>query len=180
MTITTKVVALFALLALVLSFEQPHIKSRVSLVNVRKTLLNTAAVAVCATAVAANAVEISKSDFLGKASQGVSIERSLKQRLEDAKAQERKDAESAAPVEGVRLIDLGGSRGARGLASNGVQGGSLVDQLKAYGGPGANEEKTVKLVDGKSQRVDNSIKNPLKYKNEFEEQLKLYQQMNGK
>ena len=29
----------------------------------------------------------------------------------------------------IRVIDLGGNRGARGLASNGVQGGSLVDQV---------------------------------------------------
>ena len=30
----------------------------------------------------------------------------------------------------VRVVDLGGNRGARGLASNGVQGGSLVDQVR--------------------------------------------------
>ena len=30
----------------------------------------------------------------------------------------------------IRVIDLGGNRGARGLASNGVTGGSLVDQVR--------------------------------------------------
>ena len=44
-----------------------------------------------------------------------------------------------------------------------------MDQLKAYGGPGASEEMQVRLVDGKTQRVDGSTKNYLKYINEFEE-----------
>lgn len=71
--------------------------------------------------------------------------------------------------EKIRLVDLGGSRGARGLASNGVQGGSLVDQLKAYGGPGAPDDKY----------EDKSLKNPLKYKSGIEDQLKVYQKLQG-
>ncbi len=64
-----------AIAALVSSFElSPRF-----CIGVKKTLLNTAAVAFAATAVAANAVGISKFDFIMKASQGVSIERNLKQ-----------------------------------------------------------------------------------------------------
>ena len=168
-------VAFLAIFVAVQAFESPF--GSILSIRLRNSLINSATMAILTTALSANAVEVSKSDFIDKAAEGVSIERNLKNNLENAKEQERRDAKSAAPIEGVRLVDLGGSRGARALASNGLQGGSLVDQLKAYGGPGASEENTVKLVNGKSQRVDNSIKNPFKYKNEFEEQLKLYQKI---
>lgn len=116
-----------------------------------------------------------KTDFVKAASSGASIQTQLEKNLEKEKAVERSDFTEK--MTGVRLIDLGGNRGARGLAASSdvVSGGSLVDQLKAYGDLGK-----VKLVDGKTIRVDNSIKNPLKYKNSVEEQLKVYSAVGGK
>eukprot|EP00600_Ochromonadales_sp_CCMP1393_P010166 CAMPEP_0174964954 /NCGR_PEP_ID=MMETSP0004_2-20121128/6173_1 /TAXON_ID=420556 /ORGANISM="Ochromonas sp., Strain CCMP1393" /LENGTH=147 /DNA_ID=CAMNT_0016213749 /DNA_START=126 /DNA_END=569 /DNA_ORIENTATION=- len=124
--------------------------------------------------------EINKTDFLKSAGNGISLERSLIQNEEKERKQEQIDRSSfTSQVSGVRVVDLGGNRGARGLAGdpNQVNGGSLVDQLKAYGGPGSQEEKKVKLVDGTSVRVDNSLKNPFKYNNQLQEQLKLYQNL---
>ena len=122
-----------------------------------------------------------KTDFVKAASSGASIQTQLEKNIDKEKAVERSDFTEK--MTGVRLIDLGGNRGARGLAASSdvVSGGSLVDQLKAYGGPGQQEEDgKVKLVDGKTIRVDNSIKNPLKYKNSVEEQLKVYGAVGGK
>ena len=68
----------------------------------------------------------------------------------------------------VKLVDMGGNRGARALTSSGSTGPSLVEQLKAYGGPGETEEKY----------VDSSLKNPLVYKEGIVDQLKLYQSLN--
>ena len=68
----------------------------------------------------------------------------------------------------VKLVDMGGNRGARALTSTGASGPSLAEQLKAYGGPGENKEKY----------VDNSLKNPLVYKDGIGDQLKLYQNLN--
>ena len=128
-----------------------------------------------------------KAAFINQANQGAAAAdiRRVDDNLAKEKLQEKKDEEAFTPsMTGVRLIDLGGNRGARGLAASSdmVSGGSLVDQLKAYGGPGASEDKDgdkVTLVNGKKQRIDNSLKNPLKYSNEFEEQLKMYQKMQG-
>lgn len=123
-----------------------------------------------------------KTDFVKAASTGSSIQRQLEKNLEKEKAVDS-SASFTPQMSGVRLIDLGGNRGARGLAASTdvVSGGSLVDQLKAYGGPGQTEESgKVKLVDGKTIRIDNSIKNPLKYKNSVEDQLKVYGAVGGK
>ena len=68
----------------------------------------------------------------------------------------------------AKLVDMGGNRGARALTSSGSTGPSLVEQLKAYGGPGETEEKY----------VDSSLKNPLVYKEGIVDQLKLYQSLN--
>ncbi len=68
----------------------------------------------------------------------------------------------------VKLVDMGGNRGARALSSDGATGPSLAEQLKAYGGPGESQEKY----------VDNSLKNPLIYKEGIGDQLKLYQNLN--
>lgn len=114
----------------------------------------------------AHAAQTEKASFLEKASNKKSIENEMLAKEVFIKGEESKT--TAAPIEGVRLIDLGGNRGARGLAtsSNMVSpGGSLADQLKAYGGIGEPE------------KVDNSIKNPLKFKSGIKDQLSVYQKL---
>ena len=87
------------------------------------------------------------------------------------KIKQQRDVEETVGVEGaVRLVDNGGSRGARALASDGMQKGSLVDQLKQYGGPGDTKEKY----------VDKSLKNPFVYKEGIADQLSLYQRLQSK
>lgn len=110
-----------------------------------------------------------KSDFLNNAKTGVSLERDLVQATEKEVKSERETSVSPS-VTGVRLVDLGGNRGARGLAaSDDMLGkGSIYDQLQKYGG----EAPVVK--------EDNSLKNPFVYKSGIEAQLKLYQGLQGK
>ena len=87
------------------------------------------------------------------------------------KIKQQREVEETIGVEGtVRLVDNGGSRGARALASDGMQKGSLVDQLKQYGGPGDSKEKY----------VDKSLKNPFVYKEGIADQLSLYQKLQSK
>lgn len=129
------------------------------------------------------AKEVSKADFLAATSQGKNIDvrdkrgQSAQVRvLEDgaatlvggAAAGGAADPVRASAVGTVRVVDLGGNRGARGLATNGVTGGSLVDQLKAYGGPGAPVKE------------DKSLKNPLKFKEGIQDQLQLYKSLQAK
>ena len=118
----------------------------------------------------APALAVSKTEFLNEASKGVAIEEVNKDDYE-TKVKREENKESYKQIQGVRVVDLGGNRGARGLASDGntVSKGSLADQLKAYGG------------EGTKPKVDNSLKNPLVYKDpnaDFANKLKLYQQMN--
>jgi hypothetical protein len=122
-------------------------------------------------------MDSSKQEFLKAAANGESVDKRDKRAMEaqlktlESRAKElildEPVVESGAPVGAVRVIDLGGNRGARGLASNGVQGGSLADQLKAYGGPGAVVKE------------DKSFKNPLKAQPGIGDQLKLYQTLQG-
>lgn len=126
-------------------------------------------------------MDSSKLEFLKAAANGESIDKRDKRAMEaqvktlESRAKElvldepvvEPVVESGTPVGTVRVIDLGGNRGARGLASNGVQGGSLADQLKAYGGPGAVVKE------------DKSFKNPLKAQPGIGDQLKLYQTLQG-
>jgi len=118
--------------------------------------------------------DVSKRAFISAAAQGKAIDvRDKKAMGAQVSALENSAKEEAAsmpvPIPGVRLVDLGGNRGARGLASDGVQGGNLADQLKAYGGPGAEV------------RVDNSFKNPLFQQGQdgIAAQLKLYEKLQG-
>ena len=109
---------------------------------------------------------VSKKDFLEATSRGQAIDvRNKKDMVDEIKSLENKAKGSSE----IRVVDLGGNRGARGLASDGVQGGSLVDQLKAYGGPGSKE------------REDKSFKNPLLPTKEdgIAAQLKLYEKLQG-
>jgi len=118
-------------------------------------------------------MDSSKQEFLKAAANGESVDKRDKRAMEaqlktlESRAKElvldEPVVESSTTVGTVRVIDLGGNRGARGLASNGVQGGSLADQLKAYGGPGAVVKE------------DKSFKNPLKGQSGIGDQLKLYQ-----
>ncbi|KAJ1440255.1 hypothetical protein B484DRAFT_153615 [Ochromonadaceae sp. CCMP2298] len=111
---------------------------------------------------------VSKTDFLDAAKTGVSIDMRNKDVSEGReKSADAKIAKEA--VSGVRLVDLGGNRGARGLASDGLQGGSLAEQLKAYGGPGV------------VKREDTSLKNPFKQQQGgVADQLKVYETLQGK
>jgi hypothetical protein len=122
-------------------------------------------------------MDSSKQEFLKAVANGESVDKRDKRAMEaqlktlESRAKElildEPVVESGAPVGAVRVIDLGGNRGARGLASNGVQGGSLADQLKAYGGPGAVVKE------------DKSFKNPVKAQPGIGDQLKLYQTLQG-
>lgn len=128
-----------------------------------------------------SAKEVSKADFLSATSQGKNIDvRDKRGQSTQVSVLEERAAKLAAGVEEpadpvrstavgtVRVVDLGGNRGARGLATNGVSGGSLVDQLKAYGGPGA------------AVKEDTSLKNPLKFKEGIQDQLQLYKSLQAK
>ena len=115
----------------------------------------------------AYALSTEKATFLEKASKKQSIENEMLAKEVLIKGEEAATT-AATPLEGVRLVDLGGNRGARGLAASGNMvspGGSLADQLKAYGGIGEPE------------KVDNSIKNPLKFKSGIKDQLSVYQKL---
>lgn len=107
---------------------------------------------------------VSKKEFLEATSRGEAIDvRNKKEMVNEVKSLEN-NAKSSTQV---RVVDLGGNRGARGLASDGVQGGSLAEQLKVFGGPGLQE------------REDKSLKNPLLPTKEtgIAAQLKLYQKL---
>jgi hypothetical protein len=111
---------------------------------------------------------VSKTDFLDATKTGLAIDKRNNDALEGReKSVDAKIAKEA--VSGVRVVDLGGNRGARGLASEGLTLGSLADQLKAYGGP------------GEVIREDNSIKNPFKQpKSGIADQLKVFERLEGK
>ena len=85
--------------------------------------------------------KVSKAAFLEATKEGAAIDVRNKAKRVETQSLERKLRDqvelTSGPEKGtVRLVDLGGSRGARGLATDGVQGGSLIDQLKQYGGEG--------------------------------------------
>jgi len=114
--------------------------------------------------------QVSKNEFLKAADLGQAID------LRDKAAA----IPSTPPIAltGVRVIDLGGDIGARGLASDGPQGGNLVDQLKKFGGPGAAPSSSY----GAPGYIDQSIKNPLVYREDqgVADQLKVYMRLQGK
>lgn len=126
------------------------------------------------------AKSISKAEFISAAKQGDAIDLRKEKVLEERMANEMLVSPPAVPIDaavggGVRVIDLGGNRGARGLASNGVQGPSLVEQLKAFGGPGAAPSSAY----GSAGYEDKSFKNPFVYKEGIADQLGVFQKLAG-
>ena len=115
---------------------------------------------------------LSKKDFLESASQGKAID------LRDKRGElAPPPAPHATTIPGsIRLVDLGGEIGARGLASDGTAptGPSLVEQLKAFGGPGAVPSNQY----GTPGYVDESFKNPFKKGVGVSDQLQVFQRLN--
>lgn len=111
---------------------------------------------------------VSKTEFLKETSVGVSIDvrKNIEQTSKDKAVESGAQAKQ---LSGIRVVDLGGSRGARGLAGDGgLSKGNLYDQLQQYGG-----EKV-------AEREDTSLKNPLVYKSGIADQLKVFNQLNSK
>lgn len=169
-TMKVLIFALAAMLCAVSAFLHP----------VRPSARSTAALVILPLIlpIAVHAKELTKSDFLAGAAQNIPVvERSLEKAISNGKKEDLLNtAAPVAAIRGVRLVDLGGNRGAVGLAasSDTVIGGSLIDQLKKYGGPGSVE------------KVDSSIMNPFKQSNSMKgnagisDQIEVFKALQGK